>query len=88
HEVLGERAYPSLRDVPVHIDLVDVFVRSEHTDRVIDDAIAVGAEAVWLQQGIRNERGLARAEAAGLAVTQDRCTMVAHREAAAARSGD
>ncbi|MCC6381602.1 MAG: CoA-binding protein [Dehalococcoidia bacterium] len=75
-EVLGERAYPSLRDVPEPIDLVDVFVRSEHTDPIVDDAIAVGAQAVWLQSGIVNPAAMARARAAGLAATEDRCTMV------------
>jgi uncharacterized protein len=78
-EVLGEPAYETLRDVPGHIDLVDVFVRSEETGPVIDDAIAVGAGAVWLQQDIFNDEGLARARAAGLAVIQDACTMVEHR---------
>ncbi len=78
-EVLGERAYASLRDVAEEIDFVDVFVRSEHTDPVIDDAIAIGAGAIWLQQGISNDEGLKRAEEAGLIVMQDRCTMVDHR---------
>jgi len=81
-EVLGERAYASLRDIPGPVDVVDVFVRSEQTDQVVDDAIAVGAKCVWLQQGIRNDAALTRAEAAGLAVAQDRCTMVEHRRAA------
>lgn len=84
-EVLGEKAYPSLRDIPVHVDLVDVFVRSEHTGPIIDDAIAIKAGAVWLQQGVTNDEGLAKAVAAGLAATQDQCTMVEHREHAAAR---
>ena len=79
-EVLGEKAYASLLDVPEKLDLVDVFVRSEHTGPIIDDAIAVGAGAVWLQQGIFNDAGIERARAAGLAATQDRCTMVDHRE--------
>mgnify|MGYP000020590313 FL=1 len=78
-EVLGERAYSSLRDIPFPVDLVDVFVRAEDTDRFIDDAIAIGAKCVWLQLGIRNEAGIARARAAGLAATHDRCTMVEHR---------
>lgn len=78
-EVLGETAYARLQDVPFAVDLVDVFVRSEQTDSVIDDAIAAGAKAVWLQQGIVNESGLERARAAGLVATQDRCTMVDHR---------
>jgi uncharacterized protein len=78
-KVLGQPAYESLRDVPGHIDLVDVFVRSEETDPVIDDAIAIGAGAVWLQQAIYNDAGLERAKLAGLAVVQDACTMVEHR---------
>lgn len=81
-EVLGERAYASLRDVPVPVDVVDVFVRSEQTDGVIGDAVSIGAKCVWLQQGIRNEAAMARAEAAGLAVAEDRCTMVEHSMAA------
>jgi hypothetical protein len=79
-EVLGETAYASLRDVPGHIDLVDVFVRPSETDEVIDDAIAVGAGAVWLQEGITNDEGLERARKAGLVATQDRCAMVVHRD--------
>jgi uncharacterized protein len=78
-EVLGEKAYESLRDVPEHVDLVDVFVRSEQTGPVIDDAIAIRAGAVWLQQDIFNDEGMERARAAGLAAIQDRCTMVEHR---------
>jgi len=78
-EVLGETAYESLRDIPEPVDLVDVFVRSEETGPVIDDAIAVGAKGVWLQVGIYNDEGLERARDAGLVATQDRCTMVEHR---------
>ncbi len=78
-QVLGEHAYASLRDIPEKVDLVDVFVRGEQTDPIIDDAIAIGAKTVWLQVGIRNDAGLARAKAAGLATIQDHCTMVEHR---------
>jgi len=78
-EVLGEKAYESLRDIPGKVDLVDVFVRSEQTGPVIEDAIAIGARGVWLQSGIFNEQGLAKARAAGLVVTQNECTMVVHR---------
>lgn len=77
--VLGEQAYESLRDIPGHVDLVDVFVRSNETSPVIDDAIAIKAGAVWLQQAIYNPEGLARAAAAGLATIEDACTMVEHR---------
>ena len=78
-EVLGERAYAGLRDVPEPIDFVNVFLRGEFTDPIIDDAIAIGARAIWLQVGIVNPAGIARARAAGLAATDDRCTMVEHR---------
>jgi predicted CoA-binding protein len=84
-EVLGERAYPSVSAIPFPVDLVDVFVRSEATDPVIDDVIAAGAPAIWLQVGIRNAAGIARARAAGLVATQDRCTMVEHRQAKSMR---
>ena len=79
-EVLGEKAYGRIQDIPAQVDLVDVFVRSEQTDAVIDDAIAAGAKALWLQVGITNDAGLRRAEEAGILVTQDRCTMVEHRK--------
>ena len=78
-EVLGEKAYPSVSVIPAHVDLVDVFVRSEYTGPIIDDAIAAGAGAIWLQEGIVNDAGLERARAAGLVATQDRCTMVEHQ---------
>lgn len=77
-EVLGEKAYARVQDIPGHVDLVDVFVRSEQTDGPIDDAIAAGAGCIWLQQGITNGPGLERARAAGIVATQDRCTMVEH----------
>ena len=78
-EVLGEKAYARLQDVPERIDVADVFVRSEQTDQVIDDAIAAGAGCIWLQQGIVNPSGLARAREAGIITTENRCTMVEHR---------
>ncbi len=79
-EVLGEPAYTSLRDIPEKVDLVDVFVRGDQTDPIIDDAIAIGAKTIWLQLGITNDAGMERAKAAGLATMQDRCTMVVHRD--------
>ena len=78
-EVLGERAYRSLREIPEPVDIVDVFVRGNQTDPIIDDAIAIGARCIWLQVVIRNDAGLERARRAGLVATQDRCTMVEHR---------
>lgn len=84
-EVFGEKSYRRVQDIPFPVDLVDVFVRSSDTDDVIEDAIAAKAKALWLQSGITNDAGLARAKEAGLAVTQDRCTMVEHRRLAARR---
>lgn len=79
-EVLGERAYASLRDVPESIDVVDVFRRSELVGPVVDDAIAIKARAVWLQDGVVDEAAAARARAAGLDVVMDDCMMRRHAD--------
>ena len=79
NEVLGEKAYPSLRDVPDPVDVVDIFRRSEDVPPIVEDAIAIGAKVVWMQSGIVNEEAAARAEAAGLAVIMDACMRSAHR---------
>lgn len=78
-EVLGERAYPSLRDVPEPVDFVDVFRRPEYCAAVAEDAVAIGTRAVWLQLGIRNADARRIAEAAGLDFVEDACTLVVHR---------
>lgn len=77
-EVLGRQAYPSLAAVPGPIEIVDVFRRLEAIPGVVDEAIAVGAGAVWLQLGLRDEASAARARAAGLEVIQDRCIKMEH----------
>jgi predicted CoA-binding protein len=84
-EVLGEKAYARIQDIPEKVDLVDVFVRSEQTQPVFEDAIAAGAKAIWLQSGIRNDAGMEQARAAGMVATQDRCTMVEHSRWGGAR---
>ncbi|MCB1928979.1 MAG: CoA-binding protein [Rhodocyclaceae bacterium] len=75
-EVLGERCYPSLRDVPEPIDMVDVFRRPADVMPVVEDAIAIGARSLWLQLGVINPEAVARAEAAGLRVVMDRCVKI------------
>jgi predicted CoA-binding protein len=79
-EVLGERAYPSLREVPEPIDVVDVFRRSALVGPIVDDAIAIKARAVWLQDGVIDEAAAARARAAGLDVVMDDCMMRRHAD--------
>jgi predicted CoA-binding protein len=78
-EVLGEKAYSRLEDVPEEIDLVNVFRRADAVPEVVDSAIAVGAGAVWLQLGIVHDDAASKARAAGLRVVQDQCLMVEHR---------
>ena len=72
-EILGERSYPSLIDVPERIDIVDVFRRAEDTPAIADDAVKIGAKALWLQTGITSEGAAQRAKAGGLSVVMDLC---------------
>jgi hypothetical protein len=78
-EVLGEKAYPRLEEIPFPVDAVDVFRRAEETPDVVRSAIAIGARAVWLQLGILNEESRRLAEDAGLLYVEDTCMAVAHR---------
>ena len=77
-DVLGQKAYPSLSDVPVAIDIVDVFRRAEYTPAIADEAVKVHATTLWLQQGIVNEAAAARATAGGVAVVMNACIAVEH----------
>lgn len=73
NEVLGERAYARLHDVEMPIDLVDVFRAAQFIDAVVDDCVALGIPALWIQEGIVNEPAAERARDAGITVVMDRC---------------
>jgi predicted CoA-binding protein len=76
--VADDIAYPDLRKLPERIDIVDVFRRSEHLAQIVEDAIAIGARAVWGQLGVVDEAAAERAQAAGLVMVMDRCIKVEH----------
>jgi uncharacterized protein len=75
-EVLGERCYPALDAVPERVDVVDIFRRSEAAGQHVDEAIAIGATAVWMQLGVIDQEAADRAAAAGLHVVMDRCPAI------------
>jgi len=82
-EVLGEKAYPDLTSVPEQIEIVNIFRRPEFVPDVVEEAIAVGAKVVWMQEGIVHEEAADRADEAGLSVVMDRCIRTEHRMLAA-----
>ena len=75
-EVLGEKTYPSLADIPEKIDIVDVFRKAEDCPPVLEKAIAIGAKTIWLQLGISNNEVAERGSAAGMGVVMDRCIKI------------
>ncbi len=77
--LLGLAAYPDLRSVPGRVDIVDIFRRADEVPAIVEEAIAIGAKAVWMQLGIVHQDAAARAATAGLAVVMDRCIMVDHQ---------
>jgi predicted CoA-binding protein len=79
-EVLGERAYPTLADVPFPIDVVDVFRRSEAAGQFADEAVSVGAKGVWFQLGVIDEEAYERTTAAGLRMVMDTCPAIEWRK--------
>jgi predicted CoA-binding protein len=77
-EALGEQAYPSLSDVPFHVDVVDVFRASQFVPAIAEEAVKIGANALWLQFGVISAEGARIAEQSGLSVVMDRCMKVEH----------
>jgi len=78
-EIMGEKCYPSLSDIPDKVDVVQVFRKPEDVPPVVDEAIKIGAKVVWMQEGIVNNEAAQKAEEAGLQVVMDACMRAAHR---------
>ncbi len=77
-EVLGEKCYPSLKEIPEQIDMVDCFRKSEDNEPIAKQAIEIGAKVLWMQLGVMNENAARMARDAGLEVVQDRCVKIEH----------
>ena len=79
-EILGEKAYATLEQIPEPVDIVDIFRRSDAVAEVVESAIRIGAKGVWMQEGVVDEEAAAKARAAGLEVVMDRCILKEHRK--------
>jgi uncharacterized protein len=77
-EVLGEKCYASLKDIPFPVEIVDIFRKVEAIPAIVDEAIALGAKVVWMQQGLEEPQAARRAKEAGLRVVMDRCLKIEH----------
>ncbi len=77
--ILGLPCYPDLAAIPESVEIVDIFRKPEEVGPVVDEAIKIGAKAVWMQEGIVNETAAAKARAAGLVVVMDRCIKIDHQ---------
>jgi len=78
-EILGEKCYRRLEDIPEPVEIVNIFRRSEEVAPVVDSAIQIGAKAVWMQEGIEDQASAQKARSAGLEVVMDRCILKEHR---------
>jgi predicted CoA-binding protein len=79
-EVLGEKCYAGLRDIPFPVEIVDIFRKVEAIPGIVADAIAVGAKVVWMQQGLEDPQAARQAKEAGLRVVMDRCLKIEHSQ--------
>ena len=77
-EIMGLKSYPDLRSIPGPVEIVDIFRRSEDVGSIVEDAIAIGAKAVWMQDGVVNEQAAKKAREAGLKVVMNECMMREH----------
>ena len=77
-EILGQSCYASLRDIPVKVDMVDCFRKTEDIGPIADEAVAIGAKVLWQQLGVKNMNAVSKAEAAGLETVIDRCVKIEH----------
>ena len=79
-EILGEKSWASLEEIPEHVDIVDIFRRAECVPEIVDSAIRIGAKGVWMQEGVVHDEAAGKARAAGLEVVMDRCILKEHRK--------
>ncbi len=79
-EILGEVCYPDLGSIPEPVDVVDIFRRAEEVPAIVEEAIKIGAKAVWMQEGVINEQAAAQAKEAGLLVVMDKCIRKEHQK--------
>lgn len=86
-EILGLPCYPDLGSIPTRVDIIDIFRRSEDVPPIVAEAIAIGAKAVWMQEGVIHAEAAQTAQAAGLVVVMDRCLKTALHDLAAAVTG-
>ncbi len=77
-EILGEKCYPTLKDIPFPVEVVDIFRKMEAIPAIVDDAIATGAKAVWMQLELEEPKSAEKAQKAGLQVVQNRCMKIEH----------
>ena len=79
-EILGEACYSRLSSIPETVDVVDIFRRAEDVPAIVEEAIKIGARAIWMQEGVINEQAVTRAKEAGLLVVMDKCMLKEHRK--------